>query len=115
VTIKARITGRVMSQTAAPIDERQTPMSDYPDYPASPAPTRPTDGASADRTTTDEILAVIAAKEPRGATADQIAIAIGLGFEGMLIRDTLEELVDRGLLNQFGIGHGAIYTLNARA
>ncbi len=101
-----------MSQTAAPIDERQAPMSDYPDY---SAPARPTDGASADRTTTDEILAVIAAEEPRGATADQIALAIGLGFEGMLIRDTLEELVDRGLLNQFGIGHGAVYTLNAGA
>ncbi len=54
----------------------------------------------------DEILAVVTAEEPRGATADQITIAIGLGFDGTLIRDTLEELVDRGLLNQFGIGHG---------
>ena len=62
----------------------------------------------------DEILAVIAAEDPHGATADQITIAIGLGFDGTLIRDTLEELVDCGLLNQFGIGHGAVYTFNPR-
>ncbi len=90
-------------------------MSDYPDYPDYPNPTRAAGGSRADETTTEEILAVIATEEPRGATADQITIAIGLGFDGTLIRDTLEELVDGGLLNQFGIGHGAVYTLNARA
>ncbi len=89
-------------------------MSDYPNYPAYPDPTGATRGSSADDTTTDEILAVIATEEPRGATADQITIAIGLGFDGTLIRDTLEELVDCGLLNQFGIGHGTVYTLNRR-
>ncbi len=87
-------------------------MSDYPDY---PDPTRATGGSSADDTATDEILAVIAGEEPRGATAAQVARAIGLGFDETLMRDTLEELVDRSLLNQFGIGHGAVYTLNARA
>ncbi len=83
-------------------------MADHPD------PTHTTVESSADATTTDEILAVVTAEEPRGATADQITIAIGLGFDGTLIRDTLEELVDCGLLNQFGIGHGAVYTLNPR-
>ncbi len=63
----------------------------------------------------DEILAVIAAEDPHGATAVQVARAIGLGFDETLMRDALEELVDRGLLNQFGIGHKAVYTLNARA
>ncbi len=79
-----------------------------------PHPTDTTGRSSADATATGEILAVVTAEEPRGATADQITIAIGLGFDGTLIRDTLEELVDRGLLNQFGIGHGAVYTLNPR-
>ncbi len=84
-------------------------MSDYT------TPTRATSGSSADDTTADEILAVIAEEEPCGATADQVALAIGLGFDATVIRDGLEELVDRGLLDQFGIGHGAVYTLNARA
>ncbi len=83
-------------------------MSNHPD------PTDTTGRLGADNTTVDEILAVVTAEEPRGATADQITIAIGLGFDGTLLRDTLEELVDRGLLNQFGIGHGAVYTLNPR-
>ena len=90
-------------------------MSDYPNYPDYPDPTGATRGSSADETATDGILAVVTAEEPRGATADQITIAIGLGFDGTLIRDTLEELVDCGLLNQFGIGHKAVYTLNASA
>ncbi len=84
-------------------------MTDNPD------PTRTIIGSSVNQATTDEILAVVTAEEPRGATADQITIAIGLGFDGTLIRDTLEELVDCGLLNQFGIGHKAVYTLNASA
>ena len=83
-------------------------MADHPD------PMHTAGKSSTDDTATDEILAVVTAEEPRGATADQITIAIGLGFDGTLIRDTLEELVDRGLLNQFGIGHGAVYTLNPR-
>jgi len=83
-------------------------MFDHPD------PMHTTGESSTDDTATDEILAVVTAEEPRGATADQITIAIGLGFDGTLIRDTLEELVDCGLLNQFGIGHGAVYTLNPR-
>ncbi len=80
----------------------------------NPNPTRPIGGSSVNQTT-DEILAVIAREEPCGATADQVARAIGLGFDETLMRDALEELVDRGLLNQFGIGHKAVYTLNARA
>ena len=84
-------------------------MTDDPD------PTRTIGGSSVNQTTTDEILAVITSEEPHGATADQVARTIGLGLDETLIRDTLEELVDCGLLNQFGIGHGAVYTLNARA
>jgi len=81
----------------------------------NPTPTRPIGGSSVNQTTTDEILAVIAREDPGGATADQVARAIGLGFDETLMRDALEELVDRGLLNQFGIGHKAVYTLKARA
>jgi len=84
-------------------------MTDNPD------PTRTIIGSSLNQATTDEILAVIAVEEPHGATADQVAHAIGLGFDETLMRDALEELVDRGLLNQFGIGHKAVYTLNASA
>ncbi len=88
------------------------PMSDYPDY---PNPTRAASGASADDTTTDEILAVIAAEEPRGATADQIARAVGLGLNGAVVQSLLEELVADGLLERRGIGDGAVYTLNPMA
>ncbi len=82
-------------------------MTDHPD------PTRATSGSSADDTTMDEILAVIAAEAPRGATAHQVAHAIGLGFDGTVVQDTLEELVEQGVLDRLGIGHGAVYTLNA--
>ncbi len=80
-----------------------------------PDPTRSTGGSRADDTTTDEILAVIAVEEPRGATADQVALAIGLGFDGTVVQDTLEELVEQGVLDRIGIGHGAVYTLSAIA
>jgi len=82
-------------------------MADHPD------PTRTTGGSSADDTTTDEILAVIAVEEPRGATADQVARAIGLGLTGEVVQRLLEELVEQGLLDRLGIGHGAVYTLSA--
>ncbi len=84
-------------------------MAEHPD------PTRSTGGSRADDTTTDEILAVIAVEEPRGATADQVALAIGLGFDGTVVQDTLEELVEQGVLDRIGIGHGAVYTLSAMA
>jgi len=84
-------------------------MAEHPD------PTRSTGGSRADDTTTDEILAVIAVEEPRGATADQVALAIGLGFDGTVVQDTLEELVEQGVLDRIGIGHGAVYTLSAIA
>ncbi len=82
-------------------------MSDYPN------PTRTTGGSSADDTTTDEILAVIAAQEPRGATSEQVARAIGHGLNGEVVQSLLEELVEQGLLDRLGIGQGAVYTLNA--
>jgi len=63
----------------------------------------------------DEILAIIAAEDPHGATAAQVAHAIGLGFDGTVVQDTLEELVEQGVLDRLGIGHGAVYTLNVRA
>ncbi len=64
-------------------------------------------------TTTTEILAVIAAEEPHGATADQVARIIGLGLDGTVVQDVLEELVARGLLDRRGLGLGAVYTLSA--
>jgi len=80
-----------------------------------PDPMRSTNGSRADDTTTDAILAVIAVEEPRGATADQVAHAIGLGFDGIVVQDTLEELVEQEFLHRRGIGHGAVYTLSAMA
>jgi predicted ArsR family transcriptional regulator len=74
-------------------------------------PTTTTTGASS---ATDEILSVLAAEEPHGATADQIARVIGLGLTGEVVQDELEELVMRGVLDRRGIGVGAVYTLAAR-
>jgi len=84
-------------------------MADHPD------PTRRTGGSSADDTTTDAILAVIAVNEPRGATADQVVRAIGLGLNREVVQRLLEELVEQGLLDRMGIGHGAVYTLSTMA
>ncbi len=69
----------------------------------------PLTGAS---TTTDEILAALAAEEPHGATADHVARALGLGLTGEVIDAELEELMGRGLLDRRGLGHGAVYTLS---
>jgi len=80
-------------------------MSDHID----PTPT------SSPRGVVDEILAIIAAEDPHGATADQVARAIGLGFDGTVVQDTLEELVEQGVLDRLSIGHGAVYTLNPMA
>jgi len=63
-------------------------------------------------TTTMEILAALTAEEPRGATADQVARTIGLGLDGAVVQDALEELVTRGLLDRRGLGRGAVYTLS---
>jgi len=63
--------------------------------------------------TTKEILTVIVAEEPHGATADHVARTIGLGLDGEAIQGELEELVARGLLDRRGLGLGAIYTLAA--
>ncbi len=79
------------------------------DEPTHHAPA-PTAGAS---TTTEETMAVIAAEEPHGVTADQVARALGLGVDGALVQDELEDLVARGLLDRRGLGYGAIYTLTA--
>ncbi len=68
--------------------------------------------ASGASTTADEILAVLAAEEPHGATADQVARVIGLGLDGTVIQDELEDMVARGLLDRRGLGHGALYTLS---
>ncbi len=70
----------------------------------------PPPGAS---TTTGEVLATLAAEEPHGATADQVARALGLGLDGSAAQDELEELVARGLVDRRGLGHGAVYTLSA--
>jgi len=57
-----------------------------------------------------EILTVIEAEEPHGATADQVARALGLGLDGELVQGEMEELVARGLLDRRGLGHSALYT-----
>ena len=62
--------------------------------------------------TTEEILAVIAETEPHGVTADQVAHAIDRSRAVALIQDDLEELVEQGLLDRLGVGHGAVYTRN---
>ncbi len=72
----------------------------------------PTTGAP---TTTTEVFAAITTEEPHGATADQIARAIGLGLDGTAVQDVLEEVVVRGLLDRRGLGLSAVYTLNATA
>ena len=64
-------------------------------------------------TATDEILAVLAADEPHGATADQVARALWLGLTGETVAWDLEEVVARGLVDRRGLGHGAVYTLSA--
>ncbi len=84
------------------------PIADHPDS------IRPTGGSSADDTTTDEILAVIAVEELPGATADQVARASGLGLMGEVVQNTLEEVVEQGLLDRRGIGHGAVYRPGAK-
>jgi len=81
-------------------------MGEVPDYPTAEI------GASS---TTEEILAAIAAEEPHGATADQIARTRGLGVDAKPVQDELEELVMRGILDRRGIGLGAVYTLGAGA
>ncbi len=60
--------------------------------------------------TATEILTVIVADEPHGATADQVARALGLGLDGDAVQGEMEELVARGLLDRRGLGHGALYT-----
>jgi len=57
-----------------------------------------------------EILTVIAAEEPHGATADQVARALGLGLDGDAVQGEMEDLVARGLLDRRGLGHGTLYT-----
>ncbi len=64
-------------------------------------------------TTTDEILAVLTAEEPHGATADHVARVLGLGITGEAVEAELEELVGRGLLDRRGLGLGTVYTLSA--
>jgi len=59
----------------------------------------------------DEILAVLAAEEPHGATAEHVAWALGLARDGAQVRDALEELVEWGVVERRGIGVGAVYTL----
>ncbi len=63
-------------------------------------------------TTTEEILTVIAEEEPAGMTAEQVARVVDFGWDVALIQDDLEELVEQGLLDRRGIGHGAVYTRN---
>ncbi len=78
-------------------------MAEHPDHMTTTGALSPT----------DEILAVIAAEEPHGATADQIARTIGLGVNVEPVQDELEEMARRGEVDRRGIGLGAVYTLAA--
>lgn len=60
--------------------------------------------------TTTELLVAITQAEPPGATADHVALALGLARAGAVVQDALEELVARGLLDRRGLGRGALYT-----
>jgi len=80
-------------------------MAEHPDH------TPTTDAASP----LDELLAVLAAEEPHGATADQVARTSGRGLDGETVQGALEDLVRRGVLDRRGIGLGAVYTLSATA
>ena len=60
--------------------------------------------------TTMEILAAITQAEPPWATADHVALALGLARAGAVVQDALEALVARGLLDRRGLGRGALYT-----
>ncbi len=72
--------------------------------------------ATSDATTTmSEILAVIAAEEPHGATADHIARTLGLGLDGAVVQAELEDLMGRGVVDRRGVGIGAVYTRSTRA
>jgi hypothetical protein len=62
-----------------------------------------------------EILAVIAAEEPYGATPDHVARTLQLGFDGAVVQGELEDLVLRGALDRRGISRGAVYTLSTTA
>jgi len=44
-----------------------------------------------------------------------VALTIGLGLDGAVVQDVLEEMVARGLLDRRGLGLSAVYTLNATA
>jgi len=89
----------------SPQDRRKAgvPLTEHTD------PTQTTDAL----TTTTEILAALTVEEPHGATADQVARTIGLGLDGAVVQDALEELVTHGLLDRRGLGLGAVYTLSA--
>ncbi len=80
-------------------------MAEHPDH-------TPTIGAAR---ALDEILAALTAEEPHGATADQVAAAIGRGLDGETVQDEVEDLVMRGVLDRRGIGRGAVYTLSTTA
>ncbi len=66
------------------------------------------------RPPTYEILAVIAAEDPHGITADIAARALGLTLNGVDLQADLEDLVAQGLLDRRGLGHGALYIRAAR-
>jgi len=87
-------------------------MANHPDPTRS---TGSTGGSRADDMTTEKIFAAIEAEEHHGATADQVALALGLGFDGTVVQDTLEDLVEQGRLDRLRIGYAAIYTRNAMA
>jgi hypothetical protein len=62
--------------------------------------------------TADAVASVLSAGEV-GQTADEIADALGLPVDGAVLQPDLEEMVEHGILERYGIGRGALYTLMA--
>ena len=58
----------------------------------------------------DVVLAAVAAGDPRGQTAEELAAALRAP-DTETLQQELEELVAQGLLERQGVGRGALYAL----
>lgn len=67
------------------------------------------------RSTIDVIASALAAGDPMGSSADEIAAALGLPIDGTVLQNELEAMVDQGILDRHGIGRGALYALARQA
>lgn len=58
----------------------------------------------------EALRATVAAGDPRGQTAEEIAAALHR-LDGERVQQEVEELVAQGLLERQGVGRGALYAL----